>query len=226
MIEMPSDKRPVWRTVLNMIPLLAMAVFVTIFVLKNGVSTIDALVEGFGEHPWITAAAFMGLFLLKSISFGLPFTLLYIGAGNIFPLGWALVVNVCGIVVNMQIPYLLGRFSGGKAVERLLGKFPRLGKLEAYSRDSALLFTFMVKFIGKVPHEITNALLGSLKIPYLSYLAGGVLGLLPTMVATTLVGKGLDHPGSPMFIVSAVVMVLLLGVSFLLYRRQIDSNSP
>jgi len=223
MIDISRKKRPVWRTVLNMIPLIAMAVFVTIFVLKNGVSTIDALVESFSEHPWITAAAFMGLFLLKSISFGLPFTLLYIGAGNIFPLGWALVVNVCGIVVNMQIPYLLGRFSGGKVVERLLGKFPRLGKFEAYSRDSALLFTFMVKFIGKVPHEITNALLGSLKIPYLSYLVGGVLGLLPTMVATTLVGKGLDHPGSPMFIVSVVAMVLLLGVSFLLYRRQIDS---
>ena len=80
----------------------------------------------------------------------------------------------------------------------------------------------MVKFIGKVPHEITNALLGSLKIPYLAYLAGGVLGLLPTMVATTLVGKGLDNPGSPLFIISIVVVVLLLVVSFLLYRRQID----
>lgn len=222
MMNMPREKKPVWRTVLNMIPLVALAVFVTIFVLRNGVSTIDALVESFSEHPWITAAAFMGLFLLKSISFGLPFTLLYIGAGNIFPLGWALVVNVCGIVVNMQIPYLLGRFSGGTAVERLLGKFPKLGKFEAYSKDSALLFTFMVKFVGKVPHEITNALLGSLKIPYLSYMVGGVLGLLPTMVATTLVGKGLDNPDSPLFIISIVVVVMLLVVSLLLYRRQID----
>ncbi len=223
MMNIPGERRPIWRTVLNMAPLVVLAVFVTIFVLRNGVSTIDALVEGFGERPILTAAAFMGLFLLKSISFGLPFALLYIGTGKIFPLGWALVVNVCGIVVNMQIPYLLGRFSGGKAVERLLGKFPRLGKIEAYSKDSALLFTFMVKFIGKVPHEITNGLLGSLKIPYLSYLGGGVLGLLPTMVATTLVGKSLDNPGSPLFIVSMVVMVLLLGISFLLYRRQIDS---
>ena len=82
----------------------------------------------------------------------------------------------------------------------------------------------MTKFIGKIPHEITNALLGSLKIPYLSYMVGGILGLLPTMIATTLVGNSLDQIGSPLFYVSLVVVVALTVISFILYRRFTDSS--
>ena len=212
-------KKPMLPMLLRITTPVVLLALMTLFMLRNGALAIDTLVDRFQDRIWLTTVAFMGLFLLKSVSFGLPFTLLYIGVGNLYPLGWALVVNVVGIVVNMQIPYLLGRYAGGSLVQRLLGKFPTLGKLESFSQRSSLLFSFMVKFIGKIPHEITNALLGSLKVPYASYVVGGVLGLLPTMIATTMVGASLDNPTSPLFIGSVVLVLVLAGVSYALYRK-------
>ena len=211
--------------VLRVVPPALLIGLLTLFVVRNGAAAIGVLVDRFNDRLWITTLAFMGLFLLKSVSFGLPFALLYIGVGSIYPFWWAIVVNLAGIVVNMQIPYLLGRYAGGAFVERLVGKFPRLERLELFSKKSSFLFSFLVKFIGKIPHEITNALLGSLKVPYASYVIGGLLGLLPTMVATTLVGSSLADPWSPRFIISVVAVLLLLLLSYLLYRKFQDTSS-
>jgi uncharacterized membrane protein YdjX (TVP38/TMEM64 family) len=214
-----QPKKPILPIILRMIPPLVILMLMTVFVVRNGVTAIETLVDQFHDRIWLTTAAFMGLFLLKSVSFGLPFALLYIGVGSLYPFWLALVVNCVGIVVNMQIPYFLGRYTGSGLVERLLGKYPSLGRLEAFSKHSSLLFSFMVKFIGKIPHEITNALLGSLKVPYVPYVVGGVLGLLPTMVATTLAGSSLDNPASPQFILSVVFVLSLAGLSYGLYRK-------
>ncbi|WP_422481129.1 TVP38/TMEM64 family protein [Pleomorphochaeta sp. DL1XJH-081] len=216
--------KPSIPSILRIIPLLLVLVLLTWFMVSRGATAVTSLVDSFEDRIWLTTAAFMGLFLLKSVSFGLPFALLYIGVGSIYPFGWALVVNIVGIAINMQIPYFLGRYTGGTFVERLVGKFPRLGRLEAFSQHSSFLFSFMTKFIGKIPHEITNALLGSLRVPYLAYITGGILGLCPTMIATTLVAASLDQIGSPLFYISLVVVVVLTLVSFILYRRFGDTN--
>jgi uncharacterized membrane protein YdjX (TVP38/TMEM64 family) len=205
--------------VLRIAPLVLVVGLVTWFVVKNGSSAVSVLVDLSTERPWLTLFAFMALFLLKSVSLGLPFLVLYVGVGTVYPFGWAVVVNLVGIVINMQIPYFLGRHMGGSYVQRLVARYPRLRSFEAFSKRSSLLFSFMTKFIGKIPHEITNALLGSMKIPYVPYMVGGLLGLAPTMVAITLAGNSLHEPGSPLFILSVVAVVVLAAVSFVLYRR-------
>ncbi len=206
-------------SVLRITPLVLVVGLVTWFVVKNGSSAVSILVELSTERPLLTLFAFMALFFLKSVSFGLPFLVLYVGVGTVYPFGWAVVINFVGIVINMQIPYFLGRHMGGSYVQRLVERYPRLKGFEAFSKRSSLLFSFMTKFIGKIPHEITNALLGSMKIPYVPYIVGGLLGLAPTMLAITLAGNSLHEPGSPLFILSVVAVVLLATVSFFLYRR-------
>ncbi len=214
-----TTDKPFLLKILRMLPLVLVIILVTVFVVKNGASAISVLVEHSTDRPWLTAFAFMALFLLKSVSFGLPFALLYIGVGSVYPLGWALVVNIAGIVVNMQIPYFLGRRMGDSHVQRLVARYPFVYRLESFSKHSSLLFSFATKFIGKIPHEITNTLLGALKIPYVSYIIGGLLGLAPTMVATTIVGNNLTDPGSPAFIFSLVAIVALILMSLILFRR-------
>lgn len=210
---------------LRIAPLVLVVGLVTWFVVKNGSSTISILIDLSSDNPRLTLCAFMALFFLKSVSFGLPFMVLYIGVGTVYPFGWAVVVNLVGIVINMQIPYFLGRHMGGSYVQRLVARYPRLKSFEAFSKRSSLLFSFMTKFIGKIPHEITNALLGSMKIPYIPYMVGGLLGLAPTMVAITLAGNSLHEPGSPLFIFSVVATGALITISFVLYRRFAKRNS-
>ena len=217
--------KPVVLKILRIAPLALAGVLITVFVVKNGPSAISVLVERSSEKPWLTLFAFMALFLLKSVSFGLPFAVLYIGVGSVYPLGWAIIINIVGIVVNMQIPYFLGRYMGDSYVQRLIARYPTLYRFESFSKRSSLLFSFSIKFIGKIPHEITNTLLGSLKIPYISYIVGGILGLAPTMVATTMVGNNITEPGSPAFILSLVAIITLTIISFVLFRR-FDRSYP
>lgn len=219
-----NSSKPLIPPLFRFIPMAVFLTAMTIFVIRNGVSAVEMLVEQFSNRLWLTTAAFMGLFLLKSVSFGLPFALLYIGVGSIYPLELALIVNSAGIALNMQAPYFFGRYRGKKYVEGLTGKFPILSKLEEFSQRSAFLVSFMAKFIGKIPHEITNAILGSLHVPYGPYMIGGMLGLLPTMIATTLVGSSLREPGSVRFYFSLGLLILLTVISYVLYQRQVKER--
>ncbi|MFA7370972.1 MAG: VTT domain-containing protein [Sphaerochaetaceae bacterium] len=220
-----SRKKGVILKIVRALPLVVIVVVFTLFVVKNGVAAIDNLVETFYERVWLTTFAFLALFLVKSVSFGLPYTLLYLGIGSIYPLGWALVLNTVGIMVNMQIPYFVGRYATTGITERVLSRFPQFANFQLSESNSSVFIAFLVKFIGLLPHEITNLFLGSLKIPYWPYLVGGVLGLMPGMAATTLLGSNLHQPRSPIFIITVIVIVLLILFSLLLYKRRINSSS-
>lgn len=218
-------KAPLWFHIVRLLPLIVVSAIITAVLLRRGVDGIAVLIARFSHRLWITTAVFMGLYCLKSISFGLPFVLLYVTVGSIYPFGWAVLVNVCGLFINMQIPYLVGRYAGTAFVERLTNRFPGLVRLQQFSQRSGFLFTLMVKFISKIPSEITNMFLGSLHIPYLQYIAGGILGLVPSMITVTLMGNSVDDPGSPLFIVSALLFVGVTTVSLILYHRHMHSNS-
>ena len=88
-----TKRKPLVLKILRIAPLALAGVLITMFVVKNGPSAISVLVERSSEKPWLTLFAFMALFLLKSVSFGLPFAVLYIGVGSVYPLGWAIIIN-------------------------------------------------------------------------------------------------------------------------------------
>ncbi|MGI6439701.1 MAG: TVP38/TMEM64 family protein [Sphaerochaetaceae bacterium] len=199
---------------------IVLIVAVSYFVVFHSKRSISLLEELHQNRPIVTVVAFWGLYLLKSVSFGLPFMVLYAAVGALFPLGWALLINICGILINMQIPYLFGRYAGQAVVQKVIVRFPKLQYIERFSHESAFTFSFMVKFIAKIPHEITNLFLGSLKVPYASFITGGLVGLLPTMATATYAGVHLSNPTSLEFIISfSAFVIITLGSLFLFKRR-------
>ncbi len=214
-----DSKRSLKIQVLRFAPLLIVVVLATIVVVRSGPAAITAYIESYRENALVTAAVIMALFLFKSVSFGLPYTVLYLAVGHIYPLPVALALNVIGIAVNMQIPYFVGRYGNFASVERLLHRAQFVQDFTQREDNSPIMFSFLVKFIGVVPHEITNLLLGTLDIPYFKYLIGGILGLLPGMVATTVAGATITNPRSVPFILAVAVFFLLMLLSYYLSRR-------
>jgi len=215
-----DSKKSLKIQVLRLASLLIVVGGATIIVVRSGPAAITAYIESYRENPLVTAAVIMALFLFKSVSFGLPYTVLYLAVGHIYPLPVALVLNVIGIAVNMQIPYFVGRYGNFASVERLLHRAQFVQDYTQREGKSPLIFSFLVKFIGVVPHEITNLLLGSLHIPYIKYLLGGILGLFPGMVATTVAGAHITNRRSLSFILAVVVMLFLMILSYYLSRRK------
>ena len=199
-------------------------ILITIYLIFNGKQTVNNLIFYSRNNIILTTAIVFFLFALKSVSFGLPYALLFATAGAIYPLFLAILVNLVGIYINIQIPYFVGRRRGAAFVLYTREKFPFIEKFYAISANSHFLFTFIIKLIGKIPHEITNLFLGALKIHYVSYIFASLLALLPTMLSITLMAKNYDDPSSPVFIVSLAIFLIMPIISFIIYFSHHDSN--
>lgn len=213
-----TRRTPTLLTIVRLLPMVALVAVSTAIIIRSGPGAITAQIRSLDAYSLATVAILMALFLLKSVSFGLPYTLLYLAIGHLYPLPIALLINTIGIVVNMQIPYLVGRYASIGFVDRLLERASFIQRFKGSDGQHPIWFAFLVKFIGVVPHEITNLMLGSLKVPWTSYVIGGVLGLLPGMLATTIAGSSIGEPTSIRFISSALVVVGLLALSVYLAR--------
>ncbi|MDY0303424.1 MAG: VTT domain-containing protein [Sphaerochaeta sp.] len=214
-----EKKASIGMKLVRMIPLVLVVVLATIVVVRSGPAAITAYIQSYRDNVALTLTVIMALFLFKSVSFGLPYTVLYLAVGHLFPLPVAMLVNVVGIAVNMQIPYFVGRYGHFSFIERAIHKAPFVQRYSEREEKNPLVFSFFVKFIGIVPHEITNLLLGTLKIPYFRYLAGGILGLLPGMIATTVAGCYMTDPRSLQFILAVIAFFAVLFFSYYLSRR-------
>ena len=76
-----------------------------------------------------------------------------------------------------------------------------------------------MRVVGFLPCDVVSLYIGSTELPFGSYLMGGMLGMLPGILTTTLMGGSIRDPRSPQFIVSVLISVVLSVTSIILYRR-------
>ena len=224
----PVNKRlPKGKALLRSLSVIAYLAIISFFLIRNSGSLVEGITGFAHEHRVLSVWIFLFLYLLKSVSFGLPFALLYAAVAVIYPFWPALVINIAGVYINQQIPYFLGRNRGRIYVEQLQERFPFTSSLLHLKDTSEFLFTFVLKIIGKVPHELTNLAIGSLGIRYHTAAVATILALLPGMVSTMVLAREYTDPDSPAFIIAASVFVIIPALSFiyfLLYRRRSHSG--
>ena len=197
---------------------------ITLYIMKNGEDSIQLLISYSSENIVAVTLILLFLYALKSVSFGIPYALLFATVGAIYPLFSAIFVNILGVFINIQIPYFIGKKRGEPFVLYTKARFPVLDRLYATSAKSEFLFTLILKLIGKIPHEITNLFLGALKITYFAYVGGNLLALLPTLVSITLIAKNYENPSSPSFIISIIIFLSMPIISLLIYFKNRNSN--
>ncbi len=207
----------------------ALILLIAFFLFGNDV-TVDTILSFTPENLWLAALVFMGLYAVKSVVAVIYLKLLYIAAGLVFPLPIAMAVNIVGTALEMTLPYLLGCRRGQRAMERVTARQPVLQKLAALRRASNRWFSILCRAVGIFPADAVSILLGASGMPYLDFVLGGVLGYLPSMVITTVMGLCLEAPASPGFILSAVLFILVqafaaLGFS-LWWKHHAPKSSP
>lgn len=164
------------------------------------------------------ALAMLALYAVKSLSVVFPLLVLYLASGLLFPLPVAVAVNMAGLAVSVTLPYWLGRFSGEGLTQKLLERYGRAEQFHKLHACGEWFFVYIVRVIGLLPGDVVSMVLGSMRIPYAKYLTGSLAGLLPAMLATTLLGVTITDPLSPAFILSCVARVLVTAASLLAYR--------
>ena len=200
-------------------PAAAMLLCILLFLWKGRSISWQTLSNVMPEKPWLAALVFWGCYAVKSLSVFFPLLALYAAAGRVFPLPKALLVNIIGLVICETIPYGIGRLSGASLAAKLREKYPKLLVLETLHQRGSFPLAALTRAVGVVPGDLASLYFGAVRLPYFPYLLGSLVGLLPMMIADTLLGKGIGGAMSPELLAALGISVLIAALSLLFCRN-------
>ncbi len=173
------------------------------------------------RNPWLAAVLLLVLFGLKGLTAALPYNVLVVAAGLLYPLPIALAINICGTVLCIWVPYLTGRHSKESLVDQLLNKNKRLRQWYESQRGYTFFFSVFLRAIG-LSNELLGLFFGSLGADPGSYFFSSLLAITPNMLFLTVLGGTLDDPLNPATIALCGVMLCMSSgvvIAYFLKRR-------
>ena len=151
---------------------------------------IRALVEA-SSGVVAAVSAILGIYLLKSLVFVVPASLIYIAVGLAFPTHWAILINAVGILIEVSATYLFGVIMGGPYVVNKLKKVKYGDKILELHGKNKLSAIFAIRVLPVFPIDIVSLFLGAVRMRYLPYLLLSLGGILPRVILFTILGDGL-----------------------------------
>ncbi len=189
--------------------------------------TLESIAEFVPVDPIRAALFVIILYALKSLSIFFPIVILYILGGFIFEPITAIIVNSLGILTELSIPYWIGRYYSNQTIYDLLRKYPRIAEFIGKKNNNGFFLSFFLRIIAFLPVDAVSIYLGSKSTAFTPYLIGSFIGILPSMIAATLMGTNITNPYSPTFIICAGITVGIAVISLLIHlslKRNVNKN--
>jgi uncharacterized membrane protein YdjX (TVP38/TMEM64 family) len=132
-----------------------------------------------------------------------------------------LAVALVGVMSNAILTYGLGVVLGRETVRKLAGQ--RLNRISKRLARRGVWAVLAVRIVPVAPFSVINLVAGASHVQFRHYLLGTVLGMLPGIVAMTVLGdrlwRFLAEPSAATLTGLAVVIVVVMTVLTLLSRR-------
>ncbi|MES2965122.1 MAG: VTT domain-containing protein [Bdellovibrionota bacterium] len=144
---------------------------------------LTRVVQRLRAEPWIEVAV-LGTFVVGSYAY-LPMTLMSIGLVLVFPPLEALALSCFGFLAAAAANYASGRFwtySSSSFLNR-----PRVRNLSEQLEEGGLWTVIAVRLVPFAPFTIIGLVSGGLRIRFLYYMIGSLVGFVPVLVAMFLV---------------------------------------
>ena len=201
------------------LPVIAVAIFIVVawrhgyFDLKNP-QKLDAAAQRVQDIPWLSPifiAVYAGL-----AAFAAPVSPLAYGAGAVFGVVRGTMLVMAASLLGATAGYYLARSAWSNVARRLLGRFH--GKLRVLGRGNVFLTTLRIQILPIMPFGVFNYAAGVSHLPFLQFLGGTALGILPGTVAAVYVGDrllaGITGSDRRALVVAGVVVAALFALSF------------
>ena len=211
-----------WKAVRNIGGIVLWSVLIIFCAIHRNEMTPEAIAASVSGNPWL-AAVLLAMFALKSVSVFFYAGILYAASGILFPLPIAVLVNLCGTAIMTTLPYCIGRRLGANAVQTVVNKFPKVAILREMRGENDFWFSFLSRANGVLPSDVVSFYMGAIRLRLPQYLAGCLLGMLPTNLTFPLMGMNIRQPGSAEFLTALSVQVIYSVISvavFLLIRKR------
>jgi uncharacterized membrane protein YdjX (TVP38/TMEM64 family) len=165
--------------------------------------------------PWL-GPIFVGVYAAIA-ALAAPVSPLAYGAGAVFGLVKGSAFVWIGSMIGGSAGYWLARGVSSGSVRRLLQRHEE--RLRGLKGTGGFLTTFRLQLLPIVPFGIFNYAAGAARVPFLPFLGRTPLGIIPGTVAAEYIGDriaaGFRGSGREAFIVAAIVMLALIGLSFI-----------
>lgn len=169
----------------------------------------------------LIGAVWLWLFYgLKTLSIFFPSAVLQIGAGLLFPLPMAILVNSIGMWVCLTLGYVVGQVGGSGMITWIKGKYPKAQQILGGTTAQPVFTAYMLRVVACLPMDVVSMAFGALRISYGKYLLGSLLGILPITIAVTVLGTTITRPGTPTFWGAVLMTVAVSAISWLVYRKK------
>ncbi|HET7313740.1 TVP38/TMEM64 family protein [Salinisphaera sp.] len=184
------------------------------------------------DNP-VAPVIYIVIYALRPLTF-FPAMWLTIAGGSLFGFIPGLIFGLIGENVSAQTAYLLARFfrtdvdgDGSSDRNPRIAAFRRLLVEQSFPTVLVLRASFL-------PFDLVNYACGLLRVPWLSYTAGSVIGMLPPMVTFVSFGASVNLPkllkrssfspeqliDSTQLMISGCLLVVSAIIAYIAYRRR------
>ena len=190
------------------IPVFFWAAVILLCFLHRDRITVDNIVNFTPENPVLAVGIMLLLFAFKSVTFVIYGSILYAVNGILFPLPFAILLNMAGSAIMATLPFLIGRRKGSGLLVKLTEKYPKLSVLRKLPSENGFFLSMVIRLMGCLPGDVVSMYFGASGIRYREYLTGTLIGLTPSIVIFTVMGMSADDVTSPAFIISVCCEIL------------------
>ncbi len=180
--------------------------------------TVSDIIKYTPESLPLAALALLGIYCIKSVVMVIPMIILYVSAGILFPIGWAIGISYICIICELTIGYVIGMLTGKEKIEKLINKQEKIKNFFSTKKLNSYTTCFISRLLP-LPCDMLNMLYGASGIPYSSYLIFSLLGLSPVMIPYVIAGRAITTPLSPEFLIPFGISLTLTFIMFIIFQK-------
>ena len=203
----------------------AMIIFVVAVINYEKLKNIDIrqIVDA-SSNMIIAIGTIWGVYLVKSVLFILPASLIYISIGMAFDTPVACLISLVGIILEVTVTYYLGLFLGGDYVNKLLSKTKPGKKILDMKLNENFPTLLGIRALPVFPIDFVSLFWGASKCRFPRYFIASVVGIMPRVVLFTILGDGIYDYIPIHLIIKIIIFAIPVGAIIYLIRHFVKTN--
>ena len=197
----------------------AMIIFVVAVINYEKLKNIDIrqIVDA-SSNMIIAIGTIWGVYLVKSVLFILPASLIYISIGMAFDTPVACLISLVGIILEVTVTYYLGLFLGGDYVNKLLSKTKPGKKILDMKLNENFPTLLGIRALPVFPIDFVSLFWGASKCRFPRYFIASVVGIMPRVVLFTILGDGIYDYIPIHLIIKLIIIAIPIGAIIYLVK--------
>ena len=179
---------------------------------------VDNLTKMLEERREYAAVIFILGCFVKPFLIAFPTAVLSLVSGTIFGPIKGFLISMIGFFISGTIAFFISRKLGREFVEKILkGKLINLDK---NIETKGFKILFLLRLPPVLPYDPLSYACGLTNIKYKDFITASLLGVIPETLCYCIIGKNVNNPLSPQFIIPVVFIIIATLASGFIFKKR------